>query len=143
MHHRKTYKYINFQQNWVSRSVKTMHTNLLAKNCMQLEIRKITPFGHALPRTFRPILRSIGLLDNELPQKEIIFTDDRRTDRPTGGRTDGQSSRTTTIGSFFEKRKLLKKIKRAQFKIYIVLKYNGLLKMRHEAKTAYSQNTIQ
>ena len=25
--------YINFQQNWVSRSVKTMRTNILAKNC--------------------------------------------------------------------------------------------------------------
>ena len=31
MHHRKTYMYINFQQNRVSRSVKTVHTNLLAK----------------------------------------------------------------------------------------------------------------
>ena len=47
-------------------------------------------------RTFRPILSSIGLLGNELPRKEIISTD---------GRTDGQTSRTTTIGSFFEKRK--------------------------------------
>ena len=34
-------------------------------------------------RTFRPILRSIGLLDNELPRKEIISTYDRRTDRRT------------------------------------------------------------
>ena len=33
MHHRKTYMYINFQQNRVSRSVKTVHTNLFAKNC--------------------------------------------------------------------------------------------------------------
>ena len=33
MHHRITYMYINFQQNWVSRlSVKTVHTNLFAKN---------------------------------------------------------------------------------------------------------------
>ena len=31
-------------------------------------------------RTFRPILRLIGLLDNELPRKEIIFTDEQ-TDR--------------------------------------------------------------
>ena len=50
-----------------------------------------------------PILRSIGLLDNELPRKEIIPTDDRR--------TDGQTSRTTTIGSFFEKRKTTKNSK--------------------------------
>ena len=33
MHHRKTYMHINFQQNWVRRSVKTVHTNLFAKNC--------------------------------------------------------------------------------------------------------------
>ena len=32
MHHRKTYMYINSQQNRVSRSVKSVHTNLLAKN---------------------------------------------------------------------------------------------------------------
>ena len=31
MHHRKTYMYINFQQNRVSRTVKTVHTNLFAK----------------------------------------------------------------------------------------------------------------
>ena len=34
-------------------------------------------------------------------KKEIISKDDRR----TNGRTDGQTSRTTTIGSFFETRK--------------------------------------
>ena len=40
MHHRKTYMYINstymyinFQQNQISRSVKTVHTNLFAKKC--------------------------------------------------------------------------------------------------------------
>ena len=33
MHHREKYLHINFQQNWVSRSVKTVHTNLFAKNC--------------------------------------------------------------------------------------------------------------
>ena len=32
MHHHKTYMYINFQQNRVSRSVKTVHTILFAKN---------------------------------------------------------------------------------------------------------------
>ena len=32
MHHHKTYMYINFQQNRVSKSVKTVHTNLFAKN---------------------------------------------------------------------------------------------------------------
>ena len=33
MHHRKTYMHINFQQTWVSRSVKTVHTNSFAKKC--------------------------------------------------------------------------------------------------------------
>ena len=31
MHHRKMYMHIHFQQNRVSRSVKTVHTNLFAK----------------------------------------------------------------------------------------------------------------
>ena len=50
MHHQKTYMYINFQQNWDSRSVKTVHTNVFANiaNCvnlqLQLEFRKINPF---------------------------------------------------------------------------------------------------
>ena len=33
MHHRITDMYINFQQKWVSRSVKTVRTNIFAKNC--------------------------------------------------------------------------------------------------------------
>ena len=31
MHHLKTHMYINFQQNRVTRSVKTVHTNIFAK----------------------------------------------------------------------------------------------------------------
>ena len=31
MHHRKTYMHINFQQNRVNRSIKTVHTNLFAQ----------------------------------------------------------------------------------------------------------------
>ena len=40
MQHRKTYNYFNFQQNWVSRSVRTEHTNVFAKiiNCIDLQI---------------------------------------------------------------------------------------------------------
>ena len=42
--------YINFQQNRANRSVTTVHTNLFAKICkLQLDFRKITLFGHALP----------------------------------------------------------------------------------------------
>ena len=33
MHHRITYMYINFQQNLVSKSVKTVRTNIFANNC--------------------------------------------------------------------------------------------------------------
>ena len=73
MHNRKTYMYVNFQQNRVSRLVKTVHTNLLAKiwKLLQLAIRILK--NHAFrtctapSRTFRPILSSIGQLDNELP----------------------------------------------------------------------------
>ena len=42
-------------------------------------------------------LRLIGMLDIEIPQTEIISIDDRRTDR--------QTSRTTTIGSFSKQEK--------------------------------------
>ena len=40
MQHRKTYNYFNFQQNGVSRSVKTVHTNVFAKiiSCIDLQI---------------------------------------------------------------------------------------------------------
>ena len=31
MHHHKTYMYINFQQNWINRSVITMHTKVFRK----------------------------------------------------------------------------------------------------------------
>ena len=33
MHHRITYMYLNIQQIRVSRSVKTVHTNIFANNC--------------------------------------------------------------------------------------------------------------
>ena len=41
MHHRKAYMYINFQENQVSRSVKTVHINLFAKkiaSCLILQL---------------------------------------------------------------------------------------------------------
>ena len=89
MHHRITYLYINFQQNRVSRSVKTVHTSLFANICkllnLQLAIR--ISKNHAFrtcttpSRTFRPILSSIGLLGNELPRKKLFPQTDRRTDR--------------------------------------------------------------
>ena len=55
-------------------------------NCINLQLAIRISKNHAFrtctipSQTLRPILRSIGLLDNELPRKEIISTDDRRTD---------------------------------------------------------------
>ena len=96
MHHRITYLYINFQQNRVSRSVKTVHTSLFA-NCIDLQLAIRISKNHAFrtcttpSRTFRRILSSIGLLDNELPRKEIISTDGR-TDRQTDVAHDNRMS---------------------------------------------------
>ena len=64
-------------------------------NCINLQLVIRISKNHAIrtcttpSRTFRPILRSIGLSDNELPRKEIISTDDRRTD----GQTDRRRAR--------------------------------------------------
>ena len=44
-------------------------------------------------RSFRPILRSISLLDSKIPRKEIISTADRRTDRQTDRQTDRRTDR--------------------------------------------------
>ena len=57
MHHRITYMYISFQQNWVSRSVKIVRTNIFTKNCKLHKFTtiliklflKIIYFGHASP----------------------------------------------------------------------------------------------
>ena len=67
---------------------------------MQLEFRKISPFRHALPLTdihaHFEINRPVRYRNTA---KRNYFH----------RRTDGQTSRTTTIGSFFEKRKKLLK----------------------------------
>ena len=89
MHHRKTYMYIKFQQIYLQTFA----------NCINLQLAIRFSKNHAYgtcttpSRTFRPILRSICLLDNELPRKEIISTDDRRTD----GQTDGTTDRRTDV----------------------------------------------
>ena len=64
-------------------------------NCINLQLAIRISKNHAFrtcttpSRTIRPILRSIGLLDNELPRKEFISTDNRRTD----GQTDRRRAR--------------------------------------------------
>ena len=75
---------------------KTVHTNLFTKICnMQIEFRKITPFGLILVQDIQAdfeINRPVQIMnyhENKLfPQT-----------------TDGRTSRKTKIGSFFEKRK--------------------------------------
>ena len=65
-------------------------------NCINLQLAIRISKNHAFRTcTAMLILRSIGLLDIKIPRKEIISTN---------GGTDGQTSRTTTIGSFFEKK---------------------------------------
>ena len=125
MHHRKMYMYINFQQNRDSISVKTVHTNLFAKN------RKLHKFA-----TCNQIFEKSRLSDMHYPLTDIQadfeinrrvrsrntakrnYVHRRQTDRRTDGRndgltvdtTDGQTSCTTTIGIFFEKKKKILKI---------------------------------
>ena len=100
MYHRKTYTYINFQQNRVSRSVKTVHTNLFAKNCKlhkfatcnsNFEKSRLSDMHYPLTDIRSIILTSIGLLDIKLPRKEIISTKNRRANGQTDGRTDGRT----------------------------------------------------
>ena len=65
MHHRKTYMYINFQQNRVSRSVKSVHTNVFAKIFPSL-------FSHSdLYCIF--LLSLCNMLYNDACLKELFF----------------------------------------------------------------------
>ena len=77
MHHHKTYMYINFQQNRVSRSVKTVHTNYLQNLQLAVRISKNHSFEWTCTtpsQTFGPmILRSIGLLDISKYRKKKLF----------------------------------------------------------------------
>ena len=85
MHHHKTYMYSNYQQNRVGRSVKTVHTNLFAKNCKlhnfatcNSNFEKSRLFGHALPLNGHSGQFLINRpIRSQLPRKEIISTDDR------------------------------------------------------------------
>ena len=99
-------------------------------NCINLQLAIRISKNHAFrtcttpSRTFRQILSSIGLLDNELPRKEIISTDGRtdgQTDRQTDGRTDRRRARQQLV-SFFKKRK--KTTKNAVFRVITELTEN-------------------
>ena len=56
-------------------------------NNLQLAIRILKNHAYRTCTTPSRTFRTIGLLDNELPRKEIISTDGQ-TDRQTDGRTD-------------------------------------------------------
>ena len=89
MHHRKTYMHINFQQNWVRSSVKTVHTNLFAKKCKlhkfvscnkNFEKSRLSDMHHPL-RDIQADFEMNRPTTIKLPQKEIIDTNglaDRR-----------------------------------------------------------------
>ena len=126
--------YIDFHQNRVCRSVKTVHTNLFTqyrklhefattnsnlKKIFFLDIHHhkkylYINFQHNLVKTQ---VMTVPTRYYKLPRKEIIdidgqtdrqtYTNKRtRTDGQTDGRTDGQTSRVTTF--FSEEKKMLK-----------------------------------
>ena len=97
MHHRKTYTFINVQQNRASRSVKTVHTILFAKfaNCinLQLAIRILkksclSDMHYPLTDIQADFEKNRPIIDIKLQRKDIISTDDRQTDSTTDTRTD-------------------------------------------------------
>ena len=81
---------------------------------MQLEFRKITPFGHALPPNGHSSRNNLPTR-YQIAAKEIISTDDRRTDIKTDRPTDIQTDSTTTIGSLFFKKTEKKQLKTNEF----------------------------
>ena len=105
MHHRKTYMYINFQQNRVGRSVKTVHTNLYAKNC---KLHKFATCNKNLKKSrlsdmHHPITDIQADLEINRPVRYQITAKINYFHRRTDGQTDGQTSRTTALLVFFEK----------------------------------------
>ena len=132
MHHRKAYMYINFQQNRVSRSIKTVHTNLLAKHrklhkvaTCNSHFEKSRLTGMNCPHS----RHSSRFGDQSHYHEKNVFP--QTTDGWTYGRrdrqTDGQTSCTTTTDSFFEKRKNTKK---CMIQIRVFFEKENNIKMR-------------
>ena len=73
------YMYIYFQQNWVNRSVITVHTNLFAKiaNCINLQLPivnlKTTRTCIIVKRTCILIFSKTGLADQSKPCTQIYL----------------------------------------------------------------------
>ena len=112
MRHRKTYLYVDFQQNRVSRSVKTVHTDLLAKKCklhkfatcnLNFEKSRLSDMHYPLTdiqANFEVRYRNTTKI-NYFHRRQT----DGRTDRRHDGHADGQTLRVTTIGSLSSKKK--------------------------------------
>ena len=82
MQHRITYMYINFQQNWVSRSVKIVRTNIFAKNCnlhkfatilIILFLNQLLQTCITIKRTCMSTFSKIGLIDQSKPCTQICL----------------------------------------------------------------------
>ena len=113
MHRRKTYMYINFQQTRGSKPLTTVHTNILAKKnyiTLQLAIR-ISKTSHLLnmhyPLTDIQANCEINRpIRYQITAKRIYLhrlTDGQLTETiQTAQRTEGQTSRTTTIVFFLK-----------------------------------------
>ena len=95
MHHRTTYMHSNFQQNRVSRSVKTVHTNLFAKDCKlhkfvtcnsNFEKSRLSDMHH--PLTDIQADFEINRLTRYPTTAKNIIDTDGQTARRTDGRTD-------------------------------------------------------
>ena len=107
MRHRKTYMYINFLQDRVSRSVIIVYTNLFAKNCIlhkfatcnsNFENSLLSDMNHLIINIYADF--KINWLGKSLRTAFQIYfyrrRTDRRTDGMTDGRTDVQTLRVTT-----------------------------------------------
>ena len=125
MHHCIMYTYINFQQNWFSRSVKTVHTSLQkSSNYINLHLSSKILKKSRLSDMHYPLTDIKANLEINRPVRYRNTTKKKLFPQTTDGRTDGQTSRKTTIGSFFRKKKKLlkngnlKKLRQYLIKIY-------------------------
>ena len=117
MHHRKTYRYINFQQNRVGRSIKTMYTNVLAKPsklhkfatcCSNFNKSRLLDMHYPITG----ILVNFGIhrLIRYQINVKINYLHRRQMDRQTNRQTDGQTSRTTINRYFFSKKDIVNSV---------------------------------
>ena len=98
--------YINFQQNRVDRSVIIVHTNLYAKNCKlhkfttcntNFEKSRLSDMHYPLTDIQANFEINRHMRYQITAKKEIISTDDRRTDKQQADRhTDRQTDRQQT-----------------------------------------------